>query len=247
MVETNRVVFVGSTGFGPTGLRPSVQKMLEAIDREDPALLFITEELKEALAGGAKPTEELIHQAVEVGRARYAEEVRLASIPPSIVYYIRRGGLIKIGTTTKPRKRFIDLLPDEIMAWEPGGRAEEAGRHRQFAHLRVRDGVEYFHAAGDLVDHVQTIRGTHGSPHPAWPTIENIQERVKTRVKPDQAKSAELVTISVGTARLGIRYNTAVVWVHRGKLKAVAEDDEGKPLYLLDHMASLSRRGSRKS
>lgn len=244
MVQRSGKVLNGSTGFGPTGVRPSVQVLLESIDRDDPAFLHVATELRRALAGAeGVPSKALIAAAVQAGRACHAEELRVARIPKSIVYYIRRGPLIKIGTTTRPRQRFGDLLPDEILAWEPGGREEESKRHAQFAPLQVRRGVEYFRSGDALTEHIRAVRSVHGGPDPEWPTLQNIERRARKRVAPTSAASAELVTIANGASRLGIRYNTAVVWVHRGKLKPAASGPEGKPLYLLDHMASLARRG----
>lgn len=80
----------------------------------------------------------------------------------ALVYYIRIGDLIKIGFTTNMRQRMSQLLPDEVLATEPGPAELERMRHRQFAHLRVRG--ERFRRGEDLISHVAMIRAHYGPP-----------------------------------------------------------------------------------
>lgn len=87
----------------------------------------------------------------------------------SIVYYIRRGQAIKIGSTTNPMTRFTVLMPDEILAFEPGATTEERKRHRQFQHLRCFG--EHFKPDPELLEHALDLRRIHGDPDPAWPTV----------------------------------------------------------------------------
>lgn len=245
MAQNNRAVRLGSiTGPGEVGPRPSMQPIRDAIDPNDPAFVYMIAELQQVRREGGALNDQSITRAAETGRARLAEEQRLNSIPKSIVYYIRRSHLIKIGTTTSPKKRFLTLLPDEILAWEPGGYAEEASRHAQFDHLRIRRVTEYFRPAVDLTEHIDQVRSVHGAPHPTWPTLENLEGRPgRSSLLPPVPQSAELVSLLVGAKMLGIRSNTARVWVHRGKLEPLLEDFDGKPLYLLDDIAALARLG----
>lgn len=50
-----------------------------------------------------------------------------------VVYYLRFGDRIKIGTTTNLRTRLISVPCDEVLAVEPGSYALERERHEQFA------------------------------------------------------------------------------------------------------------------
>jgi hypothetical protein len=72
------------------------------------------------------------------------------------VYYIRIGDRIKIGTTGNFKERMGDLMPDEILAAEPGDRKLEGMRHKQFAHLRIRG--ERFASGEDLMSHITMVR-----------------------------------------------------------------------------------------
>ena len=100
---------------------------------------------------------------------RFAYEIAPLASMGSIVYYVRRGDLIKIGTTVDPLTRFATLLPDEILAFEPGGGSEETYRHRQFFHLHCRG--EYFKSAPELLEHAARLRQLYGDPDPSWPTV----------------------------------------------------------------------------
>lgn len=79
-----------------------------------------------------------------------------------IVYYVRLGEYIKIGTTTQPQIRFRVLEVDEVLATEPGSFDLETRRHVQFGHLRIKDrrGRELFRPAEDLMRHIEALRTT---------------------------------------------------------------------------------------
>ena len=83
-----------------------------------------------------------------------------------VVYYMRQGGEIKIGTTTDLKARMRAIRHEELMAIEQGGHGKEHARHVQFANLRT-DG-EWFTTSMDLVAHVMNIRKTYGPPIRAW-------------------------------------------------------------------------------
>lgn len=75
------------------------------------------------------------------------------------IYYARIQRLIKIGYTIRPvKQRMAELMADELLATEPGGRELEALRHQQFQHLRYRG--ERFYPGPELIDHIAMIR-TH--------------------------------------------------------------------------------------
>lgn len=80
-------------------------------------------------------------------------------VPPprvDVVYYLRAGSRIKIGTSAHPRARLAALRFDELLAFEPGDRTVEQRRHTQFATLRY-PGSEWFRAERELLDHVAVL------------------------------------------------------------------------------------------
>jgi hypothetical protein len=78
---------------------------------------------------------------------------------PAVVYYVRVGALVKIGTTEQDLGVRLQMLPPDrqILATEPGSLILERRRHEQFAHLR--EGGEWFRMAPELLAHVRALRG----------------------------------------------------------------------------------------
>lgn len=80
---------------------------------------------------------------------------------PSIIYFVRREGLIKIGTTTQLAKRVkaisrgscmpngMTIGPVEVLATMPGDRNIEEHLHRRFAEVRFQG--EWFHETPELL------------------------------------------------------------------------------------------------
>lgn len=73
-----------------------------------------------------------------------------------VVYYMRQGGLVKIGTTASIAQRMEQIQPQGVMALEFGDRTREAERHQQFGHLH--DHTEWFRLADDLGAHIADLR-----------------------------------------------------------------------------------------
>jgi hypothetical protein len=180
----------GRDDYGSSGPRRSIQRILSLVDTADPAWPRIAGVLREFAEAGIELDESTIPLAVKLGRSRSGkldnmDEPEIFSPPEvlassgSIVYYIRRADLIKIGTTADPHSRFGDLLPDEILAYEPGARPEESMRHRQFWHLRETG--EYFSDAPDLREHIGRIRAAYGKPVSSWPTFASRYEDAPRR------------------------------------------------------------------
>jgi len=169
-------------------------------------------------------------------------QVTLASAAESIVYYIRRGDLIKIGSTIRPRRRFTELVPDEILAIEPGDRAQEVYRHNQFRHLRC--GGEYFRDDPELREHVQCIREQYGDPDPAWRTGSNTALPRQHWNLP-LASSTETLTAAEAETQLGIKEMTLRGWVHRGRLFRAGCDAERRHTFYREHLIIL-RDSSRR-
>jgi hypothetical protein len=237
------------------GVRRSVAPLLALIDTEDPAFSHIAEALESMKDAGVELDEAAVVIAVKLGRQKHANTQPGAWKPRhatparrSIVYYIRRGDLIKIGTTTNPVSRFKDLMPDEILAFEPGGPDDEARRHRQFAWCRITKRGEYFRQTTRLLGHIEALRKEHGDPDPAWPTVKTLGKgTVRTRVKIELPEPAtdEVATATEGAKLLGLSKSTVAAWAHRKVITPVGVNDLGRPVYYVDHMRFLIERSRR--
>lgn len=169
-------------------------KYLKYIERDDPAKLQILYTFRDLELADVPITAEAAEIAVKLGRLLHErnmqqraeqeqqlEETRAANDaslafqkliddqPDGVVYYVRRGNLIKIGTTRAFTARMRSLMPDEILAIEPGSYSLENRRHQQFAEHRYgRDqrgtNSEYFHQNEQLLLHIKAVRERHGVP-----------------------------------------------------------------------------------
>ncbi len=92
-----------------------------------------------------------------------------------VVYYLRAGDRIKIGTSGNPRSRLAALRYDELLAFERGGRALEQQRHSEFAQLRFA-GSEWFRAERELLEHVEAVR--FGVDEPWHPYLRWVSEKL---------------------------------------------------------------------
>jgi len=242
-----------------SGLRPSVARLVEKLDPESESFARSTAILADMAAAGVEINEAAVDIAIKLAvqnRARdsgvIAASRELESRPlrlwgeqddrESIVYYIRRGDLIKIGTTTNPKRRFEALVPDEILAWEPGGTTEEALRHRQFRRLKQGIG-EYFRGEPDLLRHCRKLRALHGDPDPQWATTATVGLGTPGRAPlPSELplpESTILVTAAEAADRLNIKPATVRGWIARKRLLPVARDEERRMLFYLDHVRFL--------
>jgi hypothetical protein len=230
------------------GPRRSIVPLLDLVDTEDPAFPRIADALQDLASAGVELTEATIEIALKIGRQKHAETQAKRHRTPerrSIVYYIRRGELIKIGTTTNPAVRLKSLMPDEILAFEPGGVEQERARHRQFEGSRVAKKSEYFRQTDELKVHVAAMRRRHGNPDPLWPSVETLgtgYARSKTKVQLPEQKSGQVATATDGAKLLGMSRSTIHGWVHRGIIEPVGRDEKNRPLYFVDHMRFLIER-----
>ncbi|MGW6872895.1 GIY-YIG nuclease family protein [Streptomyces xanthophaeus] len=168
-------------------------RYLKYIEPNDPAKLMILGVFREYEVGDIAVNDETAAMAVKLGRVRHqrnleeraerasreaqgrreAETFRklLDDNPDGIVYYVRRGNLLKIGTTAKYDARMRALRPDEVLAVEPGSYALEHQRHNEFDASRWSRGSEYFHISDELRAHVVELRQQHGIPDQAVITV----------------------------------------------------------------------------
>lgn len=105
------------------------------------------------------------HLAIAAGFARDL----LAELPPptgkpherevfetSVVYYVRLGDLIKIGTTRNLAARLPGIGPVTLLVTEPGSYNLERMRHNQF--IAAHHKGEWFHPSEDLLSHIEMLR-----------------------------------------------------------------------------------------
>jgi len=102
----------------------------------------------------------MLKQAAADARER-AERVAMAITtdnpdPGQVVYYIRFGDRVKIGSTGNLARRLKDLPHDELLATEPGTTVTEFARHAQFDELRITG--EWFQYVEPLTDHIDGLR-----------------------------------------------------------------------------------------
>jgi hypothetical protein len=82
-------------------------------------------------------------------------------LPPprvDVVYYLRFGERVKIGTTMNPRQRFAALRHEEVLAFERGARRREQERHAEFAAERAGTS-EWFELSARLRAHIDALAG----------------------------------------------------------------------------------------
>jgi hypothetical protein len=87
-------------------------------------------------------------------------------LPPprvDVVYYLRHGDRVKIGTTSNPRQRFAAIWHEQLLAFELGDRRLEQRRHAQFASDRF-EGSEWFRMSRPLRRHIASV--ARGTDHP---------------------------------------------------------------------------------
>ena len=96
---------------------------------------------------------------------RVGEVPDATTAPPrvDIVYYLRFGERIKIGTSSNPRQRFGAIWHDELLAFERGDRRVEQRRHQQFADLRMQR-TEWFAPGDSLLEHIAALRAGVDDP-----------------------------------------------------------------------------------
>lgn len=136
------------------------------IDPTDPAFGHITRALGDlaALYGFDPRDKKIIAGAIRYGRRAFEADRKswqdaMVGSPPiegSVVYYMRIGNRCKIGFSTNISTRLEAINPEELLATEPGGQAQETARHVQFRKLRTHG--EWFRYEDPLVEHVAKLQ-----------------------------------------------------------------------------------------
>lgn len=145
------------------GERIGAPGLSSLVDTTDPAFEAIARVLADMNAAGVKLTLASVDVAIRLGRL-YQSKREQPAVPQQtayglrheVVYYMRFGHLIKIGTTGLLGNRARELKPDEVLAAEPGSYDLESERHRQFGRFLAEG--EYFFPAPALMAHIRKVR-----------------------------------------------------------------------------------------
>lgn len=156
---------------------PRFQPILDAM-LAHPGLHVLPRIMELADEFGFDPTDpDIIARAVESAKrsaARHLQyldrraELRRSHDP--VVYYMRTGNRIKIGTTVNIVGRIEAVAPEELVTMEHGGYALERKRHKEFDVLRTSR--EWFKYEDALADHVKWVaarfEADFGAPILQW-------------------------------------------------------------------------------
>ncbi|MFI8300003.1 hypothetical protein ACIGCZ_29165 [Streptomyces nigra] len=136
------------------------------VDTTDPAFNAIVTVLSDMHIAGVGLTKDTVAIAIKLGRAQHAKEAPPAvpqeatyGLRHEVVYYMRFGHCIKIGTTGTLAVRARELKPDEILAAEPGSYDLERERHRQFGRY-FSEGEMYF-PGPLLMAHIRKVQARY--------------------------------------------------------------------------------------
>ncbi|MCP2030374.1 hypothetical protein L1277_000438 [Okibacterium sp. HSC-33S16] len=83
-------------------------------------------------------------------------DAEVISARVDVVYYLRFDDRIKIGTSSNPRSRLGNIVHDELLGFELGGRQLERRRHTQFASHRLHSS-EWFAVHDALLRHIGVV------------------------------------------------------------------------------------------
>jgi hypothetical protein len=115
----------------------------------------IFRQAKQAETRGVTITKDVLHYIALEIHDDMQNEAKAREARPHVVYYMRIGNRVKIGTTSDIKRRLSTINPEELLATEPGGYDLEKERHQQFEHLRSHG--EWFAYEGALEAHVQEL------------------------------------------------------------------------------------------
>lgn len=114
----------------------------------------------------------------------------LAKREGGYVYYIRVGGLVKIGFAGDVAKRMRNYPPNaELAAAHPGTLQVERDMHIRFKDALAK-GREWFYPTPDLEEHIAEVRDAFGDPASLayqFTSPKTQEERVRNQMKPRHA------------------------------------------------------------
>ena len=116
------------------------------------------EHLKKALSSGdPKDLGTLIHEWHDF-KANKGQRAVVESSPTGFVYFVRNGGLFKIGITENMLRRMGELTPDELLNVVRCSNFQEVERelHRRFKDVRLPQ-TEYFRLSDQQVQEVHQL------------------------------------------------------------------------------------------
>lgn len=174
-----------SIDIAPTRQHPVAAYLEERVGKDSPHYLAVLRSLWPISRLGIEITKEMVDKALllELLRTPRPEEEVIPDIPEpqvvrwrikgdahtiswrpgmvvpprlSVVYYMRMGNRIKIGTTGNLVQRMSAINPEELMAVEAGNAQVERRRHNQFRALRSHG--EWFRQEEPLIEHIKKIR-----------------------------------------------------------------------------------------
>lgn len=131
------------------------------VNRHDRAIQAVREErMRKNLDS---PHTQAIIDDVTGQQKRRASKPKREKIGP-VVYYIKYGELIKIGSAKDLEARLATYNPGgELLATEPGDRDLEQKRHEQLAIHRIY-GKEWYAATPTVLHHIDLLTRKHGEP-----------------------------------------------------------------------------------
>lgn len=129
----------------------------------------------------------LFRHAITVGEGRFGagepiepQPVELRTERTGLVYYMRMGSLVKIGTSTNLAARCRSLNPEEVLTVESGGYPLEQRRHGEFSALRVHG--EWFRLEDPLVPYIQLLQArfldSFGMDFAQWKRAQDLPTRL---------------------------------------------------------------------
>lgn len=154
---------------------PAVQLLVDAVNADEVTMGAVVMELRPLQQYGITVTPELMASAIERAKKRFGPPPKAAPRPApprrriiggrfhgieylggEVVYYMRVGNRVKIGTTANLGMRLRTINPEELMATEPGGPGHERHRHAEFRALRTNG--EWFRLESPLTEHIEKLR-----------------------------------------------------------------------------------------
>ena len=131
-------------------LEAALRKLLEAKDCAVRVALHADDEAAESDAAALAAPDGPIGESVPS-----VESLLSAKRHAPVVYFIRNGNRVKIGTTQNLRGRItrLSLRTDDLVRVEHGGHAYERSIHERFAEYRIGK-TEWFHLRGEIADRI---------------------------------------------------------------------------------------------